>query len=83
MTDIAIGIIGGSGLYQMDDLENRQEHDLDTPFGPPSDVLISGTLQGVPVVFLARHGRNHHLLPSELPFRANIHAFKQLGVQYL
>ncbi len=83
MTDIAIGIIGGSGLYQMDDLENRQEHQLDTPFGPPSDVLISGTLQGVPVVFLARHGRNHHLLPSELPFRANIHAFKQLGVQYL
>ncbi|TVR14929.1 MAG: S-methyl-5'-thioadenosine phosphorylase [Phormidium sp. GEM2.Bin31] len=83
MTDIAIGIIGGSGLYQMDDLEDRQEHQLDTPFGPPSDALISGTLQGVPVVFLARHGRNHHLLPSELPFRANIHAFKQLGVQYL
>lgn len=83
MTDLAIGIIGGSGLYQMDDLENRQEHQLDTPFGAPSDAIVTGTLQGVPVAFLARHGRNHHLLPSELPFRANIHAFKQLGVQYL
>lgn len=83
MTDIAIGIIGGSGLYQMDDLENRQDHQLDTPFGAPSDALVTGTLQGVPVAFLARHGRNHHLLPSELPFRANIHAFKQLGVRYL
>ncbi|OAB59535.1 S-methyl-5'-thioadenosine phosphorylase [Phormidium willei BDU 130791] len=83
MTDLAIGIIGGSGLYQMDDLENRQEHQLDTPFGAPSDALITGTLQGVPVAFLARHGRDHHLSPSELPFRANIHAFKQLGVQYL
>ncbi|MFO8040683.1 MAG: S-methyl-5'-thioadenosine phosphorylase [Sodalinema sp.] len=83
MTDLAIGIIGGSGLYQMDDLENRQEHQLDTPFGAPSDTLVTGTLQGVPVAFLARHGRDHHLSPSELPFRANIHAFKQLGVQYL
>jgi 5'-methylthioadenosine phosphorylase len=83
MTDIAIGIIGGSGLYQMDDLENRQEHQLNTPFGAPSDAIVTGTLQGVPVAFLARHGRHHHLSPSELPFRANIHAFKQLGVQYL
>jgi 5'-methylthioadenosine phosphorylase len=83
MTDLAIGIIGGSGLYQMDDLENRQEHQLDTPFGAPSDTLVTGTLKGVPVAFLARHGRHHHLSPSELPFRANIHAFKQLGVQYL
>jgi 5'-methylthioadenosine phosphorylase len=60
-----------------------EEVQLDTPFGPPSDALIVGTLDGTPVAFLARHGRNHHLMPSELPFRANIHAMKQLGVEYL
>ena len=83
MTDISIGIIGGSGLYQMDALENIEELTLDTPFGHPSDSLITGTLEGVPVVFLARHGRGHRLLPSELPFRANIYAMKSLGVRYL
>ncbi len=64
-------------------MKNREEIPLDTPFGQPSDSLIWGELEGVPVVFLARHGRSHHLLPTEIPFRANIHAMKQLGVQYL
>ncbi|HAC65280.1 MAG TPA: S-methyl-5'-thioadenosine phosphorylase [Cyanothece sp. UBA12306] len=83
MTQAKIGILGGSGLYQMDALKDVQEIQLDTPFGSPSDAYILGTLEGTPVVFLARHGRNHHLIPSELPFRANIHGMKQLGVEYL
>lgn len=78
-----VGVIGGSGLYRMEALEHPVEHILDTPFGSPSDVLVTGSISGVAVAFLARHGRGHKLLPSELPFRANIHAFKQLGVQYL
>lgn len=78
-----IGIIGGSGLYQMEALKDVEEVTISTPFGSPSDALILGTLDGTRVAFLARHGRNHHLLPSELPFRANIYAMKQLGVQYL
>lgn len=78
-----VGVIGGSGLYHMEALEHPLEHTLDTPFGSPSDVLVTGSIRGVPVAFLARHGRGHKLLPSELPFRANIHAFKQLGVKYL
>lgn len=78
-----IGVIGGSGLYQMEGLENVQEHILDTPFGPPSDALVSGTLNGTPVVFIARHARGHRLMPSEVPYRANIHALKQCGVRYL
>ena len=83
MQNTPIGIIGGSGLYQIDALENRQEHTIKTPYGSPSDLLISGTIAGVPVVFLARHGRKHHLIPSEIPFRANIFALKQLGVRHL
>lgn len=83
MVEAKIGIIGGSGLYGMDALTNTREIALETPFGKPSDALILGNLEGTPVAFLARHGRNHHLLPSELPFRANIHAMKQLGVEYL
>ncbi len=83
MVEAKIGIIGGSGLYKMDALKDVQEVQLDTPFGAPSDALIVGTLEGTQVAFLARHGRNHHLTPSELPFRANIHAMKQLGVEYL
>ncbi|WP_072620906.1 S-methyl-5'-thioadenosine phosphorylase [Spirulina major] len=83
MNPIKIGIIGGSGLYKMDALSAIAEVSLDTPYGPPSDALITGELNGTPVAFLARHGRNHHLTPSELPFRANIHAMKQLGVEYL
>lgn len=78
-----IGIIGGSGLYRMEGLTELQELHLDTPYGPCSDALMQGLLGGVPVVFLARHGRHHHLIPSQVPFRANLHALKQLGVQYL
>lgn len=83
MVEAKIGIIGGSGLYKMEALKDVQEVQVDTPFGLPSDALIVGTLEGKTVAFLARHGRNHHLSPSELPFRANIHAMKQLGVEYL
>lgn len=83
MADIKIGIIGGSGLYKMEALQNIKEVTVETPFGAPSDKLITGTLNGIPVVFLPRHGRNHHLLPTELPFRANIYALKSLGVEYI
>ncbi|MDB9313529.1 S-methyl-5'-thioadenosine phosphorylase [Spirulina sp. CS-785/01] len=83
MTTYKIGVIGGSGLYKMDALKDIEEVRVDTPFGSPSDAFITGKLAGVPVVFLARHGRNHHLLPTDIPFRANIHALKQLGVEYL
>ena len=83
MVEAKIGIIGGSGLYKMDALQNVQEVKLDTPFGSPSDAFIIGTLEDTTVAFLARHGRDHHLLPSELPFRANIHGMKQLGVEYI
>lgn len=83
MANIKIGIIGGSGLYKMDALQNIEEVAIDTPFGPPSDKFITGTIEGTPVVFLPRHGRNHHLLPTELPFRANIYALKTLGVEYI
>ncbi|MBD2364538.1 S-methyl-5'-thioadenosine phosphorylase [Anabaena minutissima FACHB-250] len=83
MADAKIGIIGGSGLYKMEALKDVEEVQIETPFGSPSDALIMGSLDGVRVAFLARHGRNHTLLPSELPFRANIYAMKQLGVEYL
>jgi 5'-methylthioadenosine phosphorylase len=83
MAQAKIGIIGGSGLYKMDALKDVEEVHVETPFGSPSDALILGTLDGTQVAFLARHGRNHTLLPSELPFRANIYAMKQLGVEYL
>ncbi|MEL7330012.1 MAG: S-methyl-5'-thioadenosine phosphorylase, partial [Cyanobacteria bacterium J06559_1] len=80
---VKIGIIGGSGLYQMDALSDVQEIKVETPFGDPSDALIVGKIEGVSVAFLARHGRGHTLMPSELPFRANIYAMKSLGVEYL
>ena len=78
-----IGIIGGSGLYKMADLKDVEELEIKTPFGRPSDAIILGTLGTERVAFLARHGRNHTLTPSELPFRANIYGMKQLGVEYL
>ncbi|MDH6099580.1 S-methyl-5'-thioadenosine phosphorylase [Anabaenopsis sp. FSS-46] len=78
-----IGIIGGSGLYKMADLKDVEELEIKTPFGSPSDAIILGTLGTERVAFLARHGRNHTLTPSELPFRANIYGMKQLGVEYL
>jgi 5'-methylthioadenosine phosphorylase len=80
---VKIGIIGGSGLYKMEALKDVREVEIETPFGNPSDALIVGKLDDVPVAFLARHGRNHSLSPSELPFRANIYAMKSLGVEYL
>ncbi|MGC9503955.1 S-methyl-5'-thioadenosine phosphorylase [Baaleninema sp.] len=83
MTQAKIGIIGGSGLYKMEALQDIEEVRVKTPFGDPSDAIVLGTLDGTRVAFLARHGRNHHLLPSELPFRANIYAMKSLGVDYL
>lgn len=83
METVKIGIIGGSGLYKMEALEEVEEISLDTPFGKPSDNLILGSLDGIRVAFLPRHGKNHHLLPSEVPFRANIYALKTLGVEYI
>jgi 5'-methylthioadenosine phosphorylase len=83
MTDVKIGIIGGSGLYQMSALRNIREVRIATPFGDPSDDLIVGDLEDITVTFLARHGRHHHLTPSEVPYRANIYAMKQMGVEYL
>jgi 5'-methylthioadenosine phosphorylase len=78
-----IGIIGGSGLYQLAAFSVREETVLNTPFGPPSDAFIRGTLAGHEVVFLPRHGRGHKLLPSEIPHRANIHGMKDLGVKWI
>jgi 5'-methylthioadenosine phosphorylase len=75
-----IGIIGGSGLYAMPGLTNPHQIEVSTPFGDPSDVFVAGELEGRKVVFLARHGRGHRILPSELNFRANIFAMKKLGV---
>jgi 5'-methylthioadenosine phosphorylase len=83
MQQALIAVIGGSGLYQMESLQQATEHLLDTPYGKPSDAIVTGLLGGVPVAFLARHGRGHRLIPSEVPYRANIHALKQLGVRYL
>lgn len=83
MSEIKIGIIGGSGLYKMEALKDIEEVHIDTPFGAPSDAIIQGTLDGTRVAFLARHGRHHTLMPSELPFRANIYAMKSLEVQYI
>jgi 5'-methylthioadenosine phosphorylase len=79
----AIGIIGGSGLYQMEQLRGATEHKIDTPFGSPSDVLIGGTISGREVYFLPRHGRGHRLLPHELNHRANIYALRSLNVRWI
>lgn len=79
----AIGIIGGSGLYQMEQLRDATEHRMDTPFGSPSDVLIGGTISGRPVYFLPRHGRGHRILPHELNHRANIYALRLLNVRWI
>src|SRR5205814_7589834 len=79
----AIGIIGGSGLYQMEELRDPNEHKIDTPFGPPSDVLIGGKLSGRQVYFLPRHGRGHRILPNELNHRANIYALRSLNVRWI
>lgn len=81
MNKAEIGIIGGSGLYAMPGLTEVREERIVTPFGEPSDVLVLGKLEGRSVAFLARHGRGHRILPSELNFRANIYAMKMLGVE--
>jgi 5'-methylthioadenosine phosphorylase len=83
MSDVRIGVIGGSGLYAMQGLEVEEERRVATPFGDPSDPFVLGSLGGQKVAFLARHGRGHRLLPSELNFRANLFGFKTLGVEWL
>ena len=81
MTEAKIAFVGGSGLYDIEGLEDRKELDLSTPFGSPSDAIVVGTLGGTRLAFLARHGRGHRLAPSEIPARANIYALKSVGVE--
>jgi 5'-methylthioadenosine phosphorylase len=81
--EIKIGIIGGSGLYQMEGLSEIEEIEIETPFGKPSDAYRIGVLEGKRVAFLARHNRNHTISPSELNFRANIYGFKKLGIEWI
>ena len=83
MSDVRIGIIGGSGLYDMAELTDREERVISTPFGDPSGPYVTATLRGRRVAFLARHGTGHRLLPGELNFRANIYGFKVLGVEWI
>lgn len=83
MEAAAIGIIGGSGLYQIEQLRDPTEHRVDTPFGPPSDALVGGTIGGRQVYFLPRHGRGHRILPHELNHRANIYALRSLNVRWI
>src|SRR5947199_9932173 len=79
----AIGIIGGSGLYQIEELRDATEHDVSTPFGSPSDLLVGGKLGGRQVYFLPRHGRGHRILPHEINYRANIYALRLLNVRWI
>lgn len=81
--DRAIGIIGGSGLYEMEGLEEVRETAVSTPFGPPSDRLVEGRFSGRRLVFLPRHGRGHRFLPSEVPYRANLWALRSVGVEWV
>ena len=81
--EATVGIIGGSGLYQMDGLSDSRELELDTPFGSPSDSVIVGVLEGVKVAFLPRHGKGHHVMPTQMPAKANIYALKALGVEMI
>ena len=78
-----VGMIGGSGLYEMEGFAEAREVAVETPFGPPSDHLVVGTIEGRRLAFLARHGRGHRILPSELDFQANVFAMKLLGVQWI
>ncbi len=78
--EVVVGVLGGSGLYQIDGLKDVREVELATPFGAPSDAFVTGTLHGVRMVFLPRHGRGHRISPSEINFRANIWGLKRLGV---
>jgi 5'-methylthioadenosine phosphorylase len=83
MTQYRIGVIGGSGLYEMAGLSVQEERRIPTPWGEPSDAFVLGELDGRPVAFLARQGRGHRLLPTELNYRANVYGFKTLGVEFL
>ena len=76
-----VGIIGGSGFYDIEGVKNVRKIKVTTPFGKPSDDFVTGTLEGKEVVFLARHGKGHSILPSEINYRANIYAMKKLGVE--
>jgi len=80
---IRIGVIGGSGLYHMEGLANVEERHIPTPFGDPSDAVVVGTLEGLRVAFLARHGRGHRITPTEVNYRANVYALKTLGVEQI
>jgi 5'-methylthioadenosine phosphorylase len=83
MAKTVLGVIGGSGFYQMKGLEGVEQVELETPFGRPSDPFVRGTIGDTEVVFLSRHGRGHRVMPSELNFRANVFGMKQLGVDHL
>ncbi len=83
MPEARIGVIGGSGLYEMDSLTEVEEVAIETPFGDPSDSIVVGTLEGKRVAFLPRHGKGHRINPTHLPVRANIYALKSLGVEWL
>lgn len=83
LPEVKVGLLGGTGLYQIEGLKNLQTLELETPFGQPSDSFMVGELEGVPVAFLSRHGRGHRLMPSEINYRANIFGFKMLGVERL
>src|SRR6266436_5867063 len=79
----AIAVIGGSGLYEIEELRDATEHNVDTPFGSPSDILVGGKLSGRQVYFLPRHGRGHRILPHEINYRANIYALRSLNVRWI
>jgi len=83
MPEAKIGIIGGSGLYDIEGMTDIEEVNVDTPFGKPSDSIVVGRLEGVGIAFLPRHGKGHRISPTELPSRANIYALKSLGVEHI
>ena len=83
MPQAKIGVIGGTGLYDIDGLTDIEEVDIDTPFGKPSDSIVVGRLEGVGIAFLPRHGKGHRISPTEIPARANIYALKSLGVEHI
>jgi len=84
MTDtVKVAVIGGTGLYDIQGLTDKRELDVDTPYGKPSDLIVTGTLEGVRVAFLPRHGRGHRYMPTDIPVRANIWALKSLGVEHI
>ncbi len=83
MPGARIGVIGGSGLYDIEELTDIEQVDIDTPFGQPSDTITIGRLEGVGIAFLPRHGKGHRISPTEVPYRANIYALKSLGVEHI